>query len=246
MALIPSPPLSGLPSEAELPVRADFPGDWNSPTTIFDTERAAKILDDTALACLRSLHGEARRNLAFARFLERAPAACVILMLTGALFLAWAASADGAGLKASFAWAALMLLGIVAMIRLHIRGFARSLRRTPLVEAASDLRQLLLYIGAVWGGGAFLIMPDLPAPALVFSFAVLPSLGLALTLRDAEGFAAFATPTGLLTASATLLGAWPLAVWVTGAILASMASLGLGFFWRRREALRPIPHASAF
>src|SRR3569833_4050414 len=145
--------------------------DWYSRAASPDPARPAKSLDDGALARLHSLHGEAGRKLELAQFVARVPAACVVLMLMGALALIWAAAAGGAGLKGSFAWAALVLLGIVAMIRLHIRGFARSLRRTPLAEAGSDLRLLLLFTGAVWGGGAFLIMPDQPAPALVFFFA---------------------------------------------------------------------------
>ncbi len=204
----------------------------NSPAALLDPARPARSLDDSALARLHSLHGEAGRNLELAQFVARVPSACVVLMLTGALALTWAAAAGGAGLKGSFAWAALVLLGIVAMIRLHIRGFARSLRRTPLAEAGSDLRLLLLFTGAVWGGGGFLIMPDQPAPALVFFFAALPSLGLALTLRDAKGFAAFAAPASALIAAATLLGAWPLDVWVASAIMASLTVSGLGFVWR--------------
>ena len=160
----------------------EFPGGFSDPA------RPARNPDDGALTRLRTLHGEAGRNLALAQFVARVPAACVVLMLTGALALIWAAAAGGAGLKGSFAWAALVLLGIVAMIRLHIRGFARSLRRTPLAEAGSDLRLLLLYTGAVWGGGAFLIMPDQPAPALVFFFAALPSLGAGPDLAGCAGF----------------------------------------------------------
>jgi len=207
--------------------------EWNSPAAApFDPARPARNPDDGAMARLRTLHGEARRNLALAQFVARVPAACVVLMLTGAFALTWAAAADGAGLKAAFAWAALVLLGIVAMVRLHIRGFARSLRRTPLAEAGSDLRLLLLFTGAVWGGGAFLIMPDQPAPALAFFFAALPSLGVAVTLRDARGFAAFAAPSSALVAGATLLGAWPLDLWVASAIMASLAAASLGFVWR--------------
>jgi hypothetical protein len=99
----------------------------------------------------------------------------------------------------------------------------------------------------VWGGGAFLIMPDLPAPALVFLFAAAPSLGLALTLRDPKGFAAFAAPAALLTAGAGLVGAWPLDVWVAGAILTVAAALGLAFLWRtlrlRQAPLRAPAHS---
>ena len=117
------------------------PAEWNFPAAAPDPTRPAG--NDGALLRLRSLHGEAGRNLELAQFVARVPAACVVLMLTGALALIWAAAAGGAGLKGGFAWAALVLLGIVAMIRLHIRGFARSLRRTPLSEAGSDLRLLL-------------------------------------------------------------------------------------------------------
>ena len=218
----------------------------NSPAAPLDPARPARSLDDSALARLHSLHGEAGRNLELAQFVARVPSACVVLMLTGALALTWAAAAGGAGLKGGFAWAALVLLGIVAMIRLHIRGFARSLRRTPLAEAGSDLRLLLLFTGAVWGGGAFLIMPDQPAPALVFFFAALPSLGLALTLRDAKGFAAFAAPASALIAAATLLGAWPLDVWVASAIMASLAMSGLGFVWRIVRTRHLLPRIPAF
>jgi hypothetical protein len=107
------------------------------------------------------------------------------------------------------------------------------------------LRLLLLYTGAVWGGGAFLIMPDQPAPALVFFFAALPSLGLALTLRDARGFAAFAGPASALVAGATLLGAWPLDVWVASAIMASLSASGLGFIWRIVRTRHLLPRVPA-
>ena len=219
--------------------------EWNSPAAPLDPARPARNPDDGAMERLRTLHGEAGRNLALAQFVARVPAACVVLMLTGALALIWAAAAGGAGLKAAFAWAALVLLGIVAMVRLHIRGCARSLRRTPLAEAGSDLRLLLLFTGAVWGGGAFLIMPDQPAPALVFFFAALPSLGVALTLRDARGVAAFAAPSSALVAGATLLGAWPLDMWVASAIMASLTVLGLGFVWRVVRTRHLLPRLPA-
>ena len=222
---------------------ADLP-EWNSSVPAFDPELQPSH-QSSALDRLRALHGEAGRNLREAQFLARAPSGCVVLMLTGSLALLWAGAAGGGALKASFAWAALVLFGIVAMIRLHIRGFARSLRRTPLAEAASDLRLLLLYSGMVWGGGAFLIMPDLPAPALVFLFAVAPSLGLALSLRDASGFAAFAAPASLLIAGASILGAWPLDLWVAGAILAVAAVPALAFWWQQSPLRRMLLRAPA-
>src|SRR3954469_4911653 len=84
--------------------------EWNSSAPAFDPERSARNLDDgsAALNRLRLLHGEAGRNFLQAQFLARAPGGCVLLMSTGALALLWAGGAGGAGLKAGFAWAALL------------------------------------------------------------------------------------------------------------------------------------------
>ncbi len=176
-----------------------------------------------ALAQLPHLHGEASRNLGLTRFLSRSPQACVTLMLAGSAMLIL----GGGTLKAEFAWAVLVLIGIVAMTRNFIRGFARSLRRVPLEEAASDLRVLLLFTGAAWGSGAFLVMPALPAPLLTFGFATAPALVLALILKDRKGVMAFTIPAAFITAGAALLGAWPLDIWVSLAILAAVAGIAL-------------------
>lgn len=182
-----------------------------------------------ALARLPALQAEAARDLHLAVFLANSSQACVILLAAGVLALAWASLplGTGASLKADFAWGALVLIGVVAMTRNYIRGFARSLRRVPLAEAASDLRVLLLYTGAAWGAGAYLVMPGLPAPALAAGFATLPALGLALVLKDTRGALAFNAPASLITASAVLLGAWPLAPWVAAFILAAGAAIAL-------------------
>ena len=179
----------------------------------------------SALSRLPALHGEASRNMHLSQFLARSPQLCIALMLAGMAALALAAgSSGGASLKADFAWGSLVLIGIVGMTRNYIRGFARSLRRVPLQEAASDLRMLLLFTGAAWGAGAFLVMPGLPAPALVFGFAAAPALASALILRDAWGVSAFILPSSVIVAAAALLGAWPLDMWVAAAVLAAAAT----------------------
>ena len=159
-------------------------------------------------------------------------------MLAGMLTLLWA----GGNLKADFTWATLVLVGVVGMTRNYIRGFARSLRRVPLQEAASDLRLLLLYMGAAWGAGAFLVMPALPAPALVFCFATGPSLASALILKDEKGVIAFAAPALAASAGAAILSAWPLDGWVAGAILAAGAIIAcLPMLQRAMSARRSSP-----
>lgn len=195
----------------------------NSPSPSFDPARLAKTFHDSGLPQnglrrLSLLHQEGARNVGLLRFLARSPSASIVLMSAGALTLLWAGASGGGTLKADFGWAALVLLGIVAMTRNFIRGYARSLRRLPLEEAVADLRMLLFYTGMAWGAGAFLVMPALPAPALVFFFALAPSLGLTLALPDAKGVLAFVLPASQITAGAALFSAWPLAGWVASAV----------------------------
>jgi hypothetical protein len=118
-----------------------------------------------------------------------------------------------------------VLIGIVAMTQNHIRFYARTPRGMPLRQAVRDLRLRLLYTGAAWGAGAFLVMPLLPAPALALGFAVLPSLALSLLLKDAKGAAAFGAPAILASAIAAISGAWPLNLWVAAILLIAGLSL---------------------
>ena len=178
-----------------------------------------------ALQSLPRLHAEAGTNLRLATFLARSAPATLILMLAGVVALALTSLAGGGTLKADFAWAAMLLFGIIAMICSHIRGFARSLRRVPLEEAAADLRMLLFYVGAAWGSGAFLIMPALPAPALALAFGLLPGIALALCLKDPRGVAFFVLPVTAASAGAALFAGQDLA---TVAALLALGSLPAG------------------
>ena len=182
-----------------------------------------------ALQSLPRLHAEAGDNLRLARFLARSARAALILMLAGTAAVTLTSLAGGGTLKADFAWAAMQVFGIIAMIRNYIRGFARSLRRVPLQEAAADLRMLLLYMGAAWGSGAFLIMPALPAPALALSFALLPGIALALCLKDARGVAFFILPVTAASAGAALFASQDLAtvtaLLATGSLIALLPAV---------------------
>lgn len=194
--------------------------EWNAPSPAFDPGIADNI-PHAALARLPGLYREQAGDLALQRLLARSPIACTTLMLAAAVML----PLSGAGLKAGFGWSVLVLIGVTAMVRNFIRGAVRSLRRVPLQEAAHDLRVLLLYSGAAWASGAYLLMPDLPAPVLAFTFAVAPALALGLILKDRVANIAFTAPATLGVAGAAILGAWPLDIWV--AIAICVAAFGI-------------------
>ena len=202
-----------------------------------------------ALARLSHLRHEAGEDRRLLQFLARAPSACLILMLTGAVGLAWASAGIGnASLKSDFIWTLGVLAGIAAIVRTYIRGFAASPRPVPLLQTVHDLRVLLLYTGAAWGMGVFLVMPDRPAPALAVLFAAPPCLALALLLKDIKGAAAFSIPVTVSFAVAAIVGDWPLAGPVAGVI--GLSGLGSCFLpvlqtmleWRRDELGEPAPH----
>jgi hypothetical protein len=174
-----------------------------------------------ALARLPHLHAEAGRTLRLARLLGRSPQACIVLLIAGAVLVLLSPN----GLEAEFTWAVMLLIGVMAIIRNYIRGFASGTPQLPLEDAVTHLRGLLLYAGLVWGSGAFLVLPAQPAPILTFVFAVVPAAALALTLKDGRGVPAFAAPVAVATVIAALLAGWPQALWVSAAILAALPGI---------------------
>jgi hypothetical protein len=170
-----------------------------------------------ALAQLSALHSEQARDYSENRFLARSPLACVTLMAAASAVLLL----TGAGLRPGFVWAALLLAGIVAMVRNFIRGTVRGLGPVSPQKAADDLRLQLFYSGAVWAAGAELLMPAMPSAALVFTYAIAPALALALILKDAGGVRTFTAPAAIGTAAMAIFNAWPLSVWVPVAIVAA-------------------------
>jgi hypothetical protein len=148
-----------------------------------------------ALARLPQLQAESQRALARARLLARAVPAAGLLLAMGAP----AALMGGAPLATAFVWSAMVLAGIAAIVHNHLRG------QVSLAGSTADLTALLLYMGFAWGTGAFLALaPGLAFWPLVLTvFAALPSLAMALLLRDARA-AAFIVPVALLALAAAL------------------------------------------
>lgn len=192
-----------------------------------------------SLARLPVLHDEARQNFQVAAFLSRAPQAALLLMAAAAAVLA----GDWGSLRADFAWSLLLLVGIVGITRNYIRGFARSLRRIPLHEAAADFRALLMFCGVVWGSGVFLVLPPAPAPLLAAAFAIVPALALSLLLQDLKAATAFTVPAAVMTAGAAQAQFWPSAMLTSATVLVlGIAVLALARSRQKHRHGAPVLH----
>ena len=174
-------------------------------------------IPQAALTLLPVLHYEAGRDLGLWRLLASSPRFCIALMVEGAVVL----GTTHASLGAEFAWASALLLGIVALTRNHIEGFARSPRQIAPTQSARELRLLLFYLGVAWGLGAFLVPPQAGALA----FAAGPLLTAILILKCESSALAFGAPVTLLTATAMFWSASAFAVENCVAILMAGVSI---------------------
>ena len=158
-----------------------------------------------ALARLPEIHAESFETANLARFLGSAVTAGAALTLLWTLALIFA---GGAGLQQEFAWSLLVLVGVGAMLRSHIKSTAQAFDRAPLRQSARDLRALLFYAGFAWGAGAFLLLGNNPVPIMGLCFAVLPSVLLPALLKDRAASRNFIAPVTSLSAIAILLQPW--------------------------------------
>jgi len=206
-------------------------GDPAGATTRFHDDGAAQAaspvmaaIPHAALALLPALHREAGRDLDLLGLLAASPRFCLALMAQAAMVLTWAGMDGDISLGARFAWAAALLLGIAAITRNHIQGFARSPRPASLAAMVRELRALFLFTGMVWGFGAFLMVPATASSA--FTFIAAPVLAAALILRCEKAVLAFAAPASALAAIALWWRGQPLlAVALTAVSIAGISML---------------------
>ena len=157
-----------------------------------------------ALDQLTRLHVETSAASRLVIFLRASVHAASFFMLMGTGVLFW----GGTTIGQDFSWAVLILIGVMALLHSYIRANAAVFDRTPVSEAARNLRVIFFYMGLAWGVGAFLVLPaDLPTlPAILF--AATPALVLALLLKDARGLAAFLAPASALAVAAAFARSW--------------------------------------
>ena len=181
-------------------------------------------LPQAALERLPQLHAESRLALRRSRLLARAVPAAGLLLLMGV----GVALAGNAPMAQTFIWSFLVVLGIGAVLRNHIRATSN------LAGSASDLRATFLYIGAAWGSGAFLALAPSKqrCPGFLPAFAALPCLALILLLGDIPAILTFAGPVTAMTVGAALTkGRWVDAV----PLLVLQGALTLFLFRNRRR-----------
>lgn len=191
------------------------------------------VLPRDALDQLARLHAESSQASHLARLLRNSVHAASLFMLMGSCVLLM----GGGTIGRNFVWAVSILAGVVGLIIFYIRTNAVAFDRAPFSATARNVRATLLYLGAAWGAGAFLVLPaELPAVGAIL-FAVIPALLLALLLNDAKGLAAFQAPAGLLTIGAAYVQSWPDAGLDALAILLAHGGLFAALAWRRRVPL---------
>jgi hypothetical protein len=183
-------------------------------------------LPHAALTRLPQLHEESRLALRRASLLARAVPAAGTLLAMGTV----AALFGGGGLGPAFAWSVLVLGGIAAILVSHLRTVAVF---KDMAGSAADLRAILLYLGTAWGLGAFLAL--MPEPLAIAAFALVPSLALALLLRDRPAILAFGAPVTLLALAALWLRTGDTAM---AAALAGL-QVALGLFLLRKAGRNP-------
>jgi hypothetical protein len=183
------------------------------------------------LAQLPEIHAELLETAGPARFLRSAVSAGAGLTLLGGLALMFA---GGAGLPQEFAWSLLLLAGVGAMLRSYIKSTAQAFDRTPLRESARDLRAILFYAGFAWGTGGFLLLGNDPVPIVGLCFAVLPSVLMAVLLKDRAAGLNFLLPVTILAALAILLKPWGDTVVSLVMLLVVQGSIAVGLVFSGR------------
>ncbi len=156
------------------------------------------------IAHLAELHAEAYETALLANLLGRAPYAMVALAVAAGLTVAFAAASMPAAQIVT--WLVLMIAGLGAMARAYGQAIAAPFERAALKSFAQDLNAITLYLGFVWGAGAFLALPPGSGIFAGLVFAAGMSAIFAGLARQRSIALCFLAPASVLTAFAAVLG----------------------------------------
>jgi len=152
----------------------------------------------SALTRLAQIHAEAVDTARLANLLGRSLYATAALAVLGVAALA----AGGGVASPSIAWAILMTVGLLAMLRAYAFAIRQPFERAALQAFAQDIRASMLYAGFAWGAGAFLVLSGTVSGLEVVLFAAVPTLAIAALLREREAALLFVAPAAGLSSLA--------------------------------------------
>jgi hypothetical protein len=227
-----------LTNPAEPAIGCDSPG---AGVALTDDDKIFAGLPGPSFAALDQLvrlHREALQSSRLARFLAASVHAAFLFMAMAVLTLILA---EPAPIGRDFSWALLILVGVLALLRCYIRTNAALDNRAPPARAARELRAVFLYLGIVWGLGAFLVLPANMESLPALFYAAGPMLGLTLLLNDMAGLALFLASAGMMVIGAALIRSWPHGTLDASLILILQWGLFSGALHRNRE-----PHPAGF
>ena len=165
------------------------------------SETVATPSPQDSLVRLASLHVEASETARLANLLGRSLHVSIALPVLAAATVVLAANA----LENSLAWAALVGIATVAILRIYMRTLHQPFERAVLKAFAGDLDACLLYAGTAWGAGALLVLPPFASGATALAFAIVPSLAVAAILRETRPTTFFLAPVAALSSLACVM-----------------------------------------
>lgn len=176
--------------------------------SFFASPSSAETLADdirsqtSAIAKLAALHAEAEESARLAHMLGRSLYVAIALPLaaTFTIFLA-----SDAGVAPRLAWAVLVVVASVAIVRTYASAIDQPFERRALRAFEQELMAVLLYAGCAWGAGAFLVLTSTAPLGAALVFAAGPAAGLGLLLCDRNAILSFLAPVALLTSFACVL-----------------------------------------
>jgi hypothetical protein len=159
-------------------------------------------LEADPLAKLALLHAEAEET---ARLANLAGRSLYIALILPVLCIFAIGVAAGASLASQLVWGVFIAFATIAVLRAYQQAMAQPFERTVLKSFAKDMSAILLYAGFAWGAGAFLGLAAGTGMAASIVFVAVPSIAVAILLREREAVFLFLAPASMVTAFACVL-----------------------------------------
>lgn len=187
------------------------------------------------LAKLALLHAEAEETARLANLAGRSLYVALILPVQCVFAIGLAA---GASLASQIVWGVFIAFATVAILRAYQQVMAQPFERTALKSFAKDMSAILLYAGFAWGAGAFLGLSAQTGIAAAIAFVAVPSISVAVLLREREAVFLFLAPACMMAAFACVLRPFAGGALDAAAILIAGSAIAAAIMLadRRRQA----------